>query len=79
MGLDYSRLDLMARFLSIGQFKNIPYIEDRKSSRCFQPLDLTVVSKCHQTIDIFHKNLTVKLFSHSILLYFLIKIGTADL
>jgi len=80
MGLDYSRLYLMARFLSIGQFKKIPYIEDRKSSRCLQPLDLTVVSKCLEKIDIVHKLFTLRLwFCYSILFYFLIKIGTADL
>jgi hypothetical protein len=61
MGLDYSRLDLMREELTIGQFKKIPYIEDRKSSRCLQIFDLTVVSRCHQNIDIVHKILTVNI------------------
>jgi hypothetical protein len=70
----------MREELTIGQFKKIPYIEDRKSSRCLQIFDLTVVSMCHQNIDIVHKLFTLRLwFCYSILFYFLIKIGTADL
>jgi hypothetical protein len=70
----------MARILSIGKFKKIPYIEDRKSSRCFQPLDLTAVFKFREKIDIVHKLFTLSLwFCYSKLFYFLIKIGTADL